>query len=86
MTFYTYMMRNHLGHDTAEGDLAADMKAERESFPRNGVGKFKGWHDLIRTYLKRKGAHYACLQVFEECWEEYEECERKRLKRPLRKR
>jgi len=80
MTFYTYMMRNHSGQDTPAGDLADDMKWDKENFPRNGVGKFDGWHSLIRRYLEREGACYDCLRVFEECWRDYELTERRRLK------
>jgi len=79
MTFYTYMMRNHGGESTPAGDLADDMKHDKENFPRNGVGKFDGWHGVIRAYLERRGACPECLSVFEECWQDYELTERRRL-------
>lgn len=84
MTFYTFMMRNYQGQDTPEGDLAADMKRDKERFPKNGTGKFNGWHRLIREYLTDQDACDGCLEAFESCWKEYELCERKRLKRSLR--
>lgn len=83
MSFYTFMMKNHKGKDTPEGDLAADMKRDKDRFPKNGAGKFDGWHRLIREHLEMRGACDACLAVFESCWREYELCERKRLKRSL---
>lgn len=84
MTFYTFMMRNHQGKDTPEGDLAADMKRDKERFPKNGTGKFRGWYRLIRGYLVDHNACDDCLATFDACWKEYELCERKRLKRSLR--
>ena len=64
MTFYTFMMRNYRGADTPEGDLATDMARDKERFPRNGKGKFDGWHKLIRDHLVREGACRECLAVF----------------------
>lgn len=83
MTFYTFMIRNHLNEDTAEGDLAEDMHRNKEEFPRNRACKFDGWHSLIRSYLERKNACRECLETFEECWKEYVQCEKKRLNRNL---
>ena len=76
MKFYTYMMRNHYGEQSPAGDLAGDIKRDKDSFPRLGIGK----HDEIRWYLDMQGACDACLDVFEKCWKEYEQCEKKRLK------
>lgn len=84
MTFYTWMMRNYKGDESPAGDLAADMYWDKDRFPRNGTGKFQGWHKLIRGYLETEGACPECLDIFEECWEEYELCERKRLNYSLR--
>ena len=81
MNFYNWMMRNHRDEDTPAGDLAADMEHVKDSFPRNGTGKFDGWHRLIRSYLVQRHACSECLEVFEECWEEYVECEKSRLNR-----
>lgn len=79
MTFYTWMMRNYKNDNSPAGDLADDMYRDKDRFPRNGTGKFQGWHNQIRGYLETEGACDACLDVFEDCWEEYEICERKRL-------
>ena len=79
MTFYRYMMRNHRGTDTPEGDLANDMERDRERFPKNGKGKFDGWHRLIREHLVKSGACAECLSVFENCWEDYVRCEKNKL-------
>lgn len=81
MRFYTYMMRNHLKEDGPAGDLARDMHDDKETFPMNGIGKFVGWHPLILNYLERRGACDACLEVFENCWEEYVAAEKARRKR-----
>ena len=76
MTFYTFMMRNHRGKNTPEGDLARDIFQDRESFPRNGKGKFDGWHRILRGYLERQHACSECLDVFESCWKDYVACEK----------
>lgn len=83
MNFYNYMVKNYLEEDSPKGDLARDMKSDKEDFPENTVGKFDGWKKLIRRYLIRKSSCPDCIKTFDEAWKEYEECERKRLKRPL---
>lgn len=83
MTFYTFMMKNHLNEDAPAGDLAEDMKRDKDSFPRNGKGKYDGWHTIIQDYLQSRNACRECLEVFEDCWEEYVKCEKKRLNRNL---
>ena len=78
MTFYTFMMRTHLHNDdTPKGRLARSMKSNKERFPKNGRGKFDGWHRLIRCYLERMNADAESLTAFEESWEEYVTCEKK---------
>ena len=76
MTFYTFMMRNHRGKQTPAGDLAEDIYRDKDSFPRNGKGKFDGWHRILRSYLERQHACSDCLDVFEKCWEDYVRCEK----------
>ena len=83
MTFYTYMMRNHLGKDSPAGDLAMDMKRDKDHFPKNRSCKFNGWHQFIRYCLSGQGVCSDCMEVFEECWKEYERCEKKRLNKNL---
>ena len=85
MTFYTYMTRNYLNEDSPAGDLAQDMRHEKETFPRNRSCKFDGWYQLIRSYLLRKNACMECLAPFDECWEEYVRCEKKRLNKNLQR-
>jgi uncharacterized protein YozE (UPF0346 family) len=77
MTFYTFMIRNHLNEDTPAGDLAQDMYGDTETFPKNRPCKFDGWHRLIRSYLEQENACRQCLETFETCWKEYVECEKK---------
>lgn len=83
MSFYTFMMRQYKNSNTPAGDLAGDMKRDTENFPRNPSCKYRGWYDIIRDYLMRKGACDTCLEIFDECWEEYVRCEKekKKLKR-----
>lgn len=81
MTFYTFMTRNYRKSDSPKGDLARDMVRDSEKFPRNRPCKFKGWHDLIHKYLVSNDACRECLVVFEECWEEYVRCEKKKSNR-----
>lgn len=84
MNFYNWMMRNHRDENAPAGDLTADMEQDKESFPRNGTGKFDGWHRIIREYLVQQDVCDECLEVFEECWKEYVECEKSRLNRNSR--
>lgn len=79
MTFYTFMIRNYENDNTPAGDLARDMKRDTESFPRNSSCKYKGWHEQIYNYLFVNKACRECLKTFNECWEEYVKCEKKRL-------
>lgn len=83
MTFYTFMMRNHLNDNTPAGNLAKDMKRDKESFPRNRPCKFNGWHSIIWDYLQSRNACREYLEVFDKCWKEYVKCEKKRLNRNL---
>jgi len=81
MSFYRFMMRNYRGTNTPEGHLAHDMEVDRERFPKNGSGKYDGWHRLIKEHLVRNDACDGCLETFERCWEEYVRCEKNRLNR-----
>ena len=83
MSFYTFMMRKYKGTNTPEGDLAADMELDRDSFQRSCTGKFNARYRLIREHLERNDACEACLDVFERCWEEYVRCEKCRLSKSL---
>lgn len=78
MTFYTFMMRNYLDDNGIESDLAHDMKLDKSSFPKNNKGKYSEGHKLIRDYLTDKGVCREALEVFEECWKEYLECEKRK--------
>ena len=88
MNFYNFMMRNHLKGDGIKQSLAIAIRNDREEFPRNGVGKFSGWRKILRDYLKCHRIDDSRLKAFEECWEEYEECEKEkaRLRRNSSKR
>lgn len=81
MTFYTFMIHNYKNDESPAGKLAEDMESDSENFPRNCPYKFKGWHEQLYKYLLENGACNDCLITFEECWEEYVKCEKKRLKR-----
>ena len=76
MTFYSFMMKNHVKGNGRKSDLAYDMKSDKSYFPKNSQGKYDGWHNVIREYLTNKGACYDALEVFEECWKEYLNCEK----------
>ncbi|MDE7065534.1 MAG: sterile alpha motif-like domain-containing protein [Desulfovibrionaceae bacterium] len=86
MTFYTYMLRNHLKERGPKGDLARDMKDDADSFPRNTKGKLDDWYTIIENYLWSQGACYECMRVFEESWKEYAQYERMRRNQPNRNR
>ena len=80
MTFYTFMMRKYRNGEGPKHDLACDMWDDRETFPRNGAGKYDGWHQILRDYLARQNACSDCLETFEDAWEEYVKCEKKKSK------
>lgn len=80
MNFYNFMMRNYKDAAEPKGDLARDMYEDREAFPRNGKGKFDGWHRIILNHLERNDACVECIETFKEAWEEYVRCEKKKSK------
>ena len=65
MNFYRWMMKKHLKTQAPVGDLARDMKGDKE-FPRDGS------LDEILEYLESKGACFGCLDACMEAWKEYE--------------
>lgn len=81
MNFYNFMMKNYKDAKEPKGDLARDMYADREMFPRNAPGKFEGWRKVILNYLERNNACIECIDTFEDAWEEYVRCEKSRSKR-----
>lgn len=78
MTFKNWIQKNYRYGAGTKTDLAHDISHDG-TFPSNGEGKFDGWRALIRSYLELQGACDGCLEAFDEAWEEYELCERKRL-------
>ena len=65
MNFYTWMMKKHIRTMDPVGDLARDMKPDKE-FPRDGN---KG---EIEAYLENCGACSGCMDAFEKAWRKYE--------------
>ena len=88
MNFYNFMMKNYRQENGAKGSLAFAIHNDREDFPRNGVGKFSGWRKILRDYLERHRIDDSRMKAFEECWEEYVQCEKEkaRLRRNSSKR
>lgn len=78
MTYYTFMMRYHKGEDSPEGNLARHIYQDKEKFPRNGIGKYKGWHKILRDYLEQQKASDTYLDVFERTWDGYVQHEKQR--------
>lgn len=62
------------------GDLARDVSTDIEFPSEKYVPLRKKWL-YLRIYLEEKHACDDCLDAFDEAWEVYERCERKRLKR-----
>lgn len=77
MSFYRYTIKKYLNENSPKGDLARDMK-EDKNFPINSPQKFQGWKKVIKKYLENQGACYEFMVVFEEVWEEYERCLKKK--------
>ena len=78
MTFYRYMEQNYYEKEGSKADLENDMVSDEEGFPARLGIKDRDGHGVIRRYLESCQACDACLDVFEECWKEYVECEKSR--------
>ena len=65
MSFYKFMMENYIKNDSPSGDLARDMKNDRD-FPKASIS-----YERIKDYLERNVACIDCIDAFEECWNEY---------------
>jgi len=70
MQFNTWLKRKYINDTSLKGALARDIKSDGFNFPKQGR------HDKVRKYLICKNASKTYLDAFEECWKEYEECEK----------
>ena len=84
MCFKNWLKKKYINDSGPKGYLARDVWMDK-TFPINGAAKFNGWHEYIYDYMMKEGACYECIDIFEQCWKEYELCERKRLKMALPK-
>ena len=82
VTFFEYMKQHYFGKEGRKSDLADDMVSDEAEFPARVSTKDRDGHRIIRDYLESCRACDACLEVFEECWEEYEACEKNRSNTP----
>ena len=64
-SFYKFMIMNFLEEDSPLGDLARDMKSDRD-FPKSAIS-----HDRILDHLERCAACSDCFDAFEESWNRY---------------
>jgi uncharacterized protein YozE (UPF0346 family) len=71
ISFYTYMTKKYFKERSPKGDLARDMKYDTKDFPRNNSRNLKKGYEKIRDYLEMNNACEACMNVFEDSWEEY---------------
>ena len=62
--FKQYMISNHINEQTPKGDLARDLKMDKE-FPRISCKK----EGII--YLENRGACYNAIKTFKDSWKEY---------------
>ncbi len=81
MTFFGYMKRHYYGKTGPKADLANDMTSDEATFPTRIGIKDRDGHGVIRDYLESCDACDDCLDVFEECWEEYAQCEKSRSRK-----
>lgn len=65
MSFYKFMIENHVKSNSPAGDLARDMKEDRD-FPKLSIN-----YDRILNYLESNSACMDCIDAFNECWNEY---------------
>ena len=82
MTFFEYMKQHYFSKEGRKSDLADDMASDEAEFPARVSTKDRDGHRIIRDYLESCRACDACLEVFEECWEEYEACGKNRSNTP----
>ncbi len=73
MRFYTFVVKKYLDDPTVKGVLARSMKMDKDSFPKTRIS-----HRVVRAFLDQSGASDHCLDAFEECWEEWKQCEKSR--------
>ena len=71
MRFFTYVTRKYVDDPTMKGVLARSMKKDKDNFPKTRIS-----HRVVRAYFVQSGASERCLDAFEECWEEWKQCER----------
>ncbi len=69
--FYDWAIKTYSGKDNPRGDLAGDMKRDRE-FPRTDD------KDAILFHLRQRHACREAIEVFESAWRRYKQYERKR--------
>ena len=77
------MKRNYYNRTGRKADLANDMVGDEAGFPIHVSIKTRDGHGAIRNYLEGCHACDHCLDVFEECWEEYLRCGKSRSNRNL---
>ena len=65
ISFYKFMIENYIKDDSPMGDLARDMKSDRD-FPRRSI-----CYTNIYYYLVKKNACDECLDSFHDAWKEY---------------
>ena len=65
ISFYKYMIDNHIKDDSPIGDLARDMKSDQD-FPKRSI-----CFTTIYYYLIKKCACSDCNDAFCEAWKEY---------------
>ncbi|MBG9319425.1 hypothetical protein I4J37_06525 [Corynebacterium belfantii] len=63
MKFYEWIIEKYLGKNNPQGDLAGDMARDFYTGPNT--------RKAILAHLNRCAAITECIEVFEECWQEY---------------
>ena len=66
MTFYDWMIRNYEGENSPRGDLADDMKRDKEF-----TNSSPNTEDWIRWHLFLNNACRECIDAFKDCWKIY---------------
>lgn len=70
-TFYEYMLERYLEKDNRFGDLARDMKSDKD-FPKDSKDR-----KTIKEYLEKCGACENCMLTFKSAWTNYRRALRK---------
>ena len=79
LSYYEYMIKNHINTNDSEGDLARYMYLIREMFP-DVTEPSEENHKKIRMFFNEKFVPDGVMYGFENSWKEYARCRKRKSK------